>query len=181
AYGAGETASSTVIASEAKQSMAPQVEAWIASSLSLLAMTARPAAIASHRRAQYPGRELSAAEGKALALGRLAGSGFQHQVEDALAAFLHALLAVEDGAAIDVHVVFHPLVHRRVGGELDGRRRLAAEHAAAAGGEADEIGAACHLPGRSDRVVAGRVHEHKALLGARLRIMPHIAHPPPPS
>ena len=33
----------------------------------------------------------------------------QHQVENPLAALLHGLLAVEDGAAIDVHVVFHAL------------------------------------------------------------------------
>ena len=38
-----------------------------------------------------------------------------------------ALFAVEDGAAVDVHVFFHALVHRRVGGELHRRRGLAAE------------------------------------------------------
>src|ERR1700743_2667010 len=65
----------------------------------------------SHRRAKHPGSELGAAEIKTLAFGRLAGGGFQHEVEDQLAAFLHTLLAVEDGAAIDVHVVFHALVH----------------------------------------------------------------------
>ena len=65
----------------------------------------------------------------------LAGGRLQHQVENALAALLHRLLAVEDSAAIDV--VFHTLVHRRVGRELDRRRGLAAEHEAAAGGEAD--------------------------------------------
>ena len=78
---------------------------------------------------------------------------------------LHALLAVEDGAAIDVHVVFHPLVHRRVGRKLDRGRRLAPEHAAAPGGEADEVGAARHLTRRRHRVVAGRVHEDKTLFG----------------
>src|ERR1700749_3149761 len=98
--------------------------------------------VALHRRSEHPRRELGAAEIKALALGRLARGGLEDEVEDALAAFLHALLAVEDGAAIDVHVVFHALVHGRVGGKLDRGRRLAAEHAAAAGGEADEVGAA---------------------------------------
>ena len=71
-------------------------------------------------------------------------------------ALLHRLLAVEDGAAVDVHVVFHALVQRRVGRDLDRRRGLAAEHAAAAGGEADDVGAARDLAGRGDRVVAGR-------------------------
>src|ERR1700728_3501783 len=118
-------------------------------------------AAALHRSPKYPGREFGAAEIEAFALGRLTGSGFQHQVENPLAALLHALLAVEDGAAIDVHVVFHALVHRRVGRKLDRGRRLAAEHTAAAGGEADEIGASSHLPRRRDRVVAGRIHEHK--------------------
>ena len=61
------------------------------------------------------------------------------------------------------------LIHRRVGRKLDRRRRLAAEHAAAPGGEADEVGAARDLPGGRHRVVAGRVHEHEALLGDRLR------------
>src|SRR3954469_18683535 len=82
---------------------------------------------ALHRRPKDPRRELGAAKVKTFALGRLAGRGFQHQIEDALAAFLHALFAVEDGAAIDVHVVFHALVHGRVGGELDGGCWLAAE------------------------------------------------------
>src|SRR5882672_11722602 len=100
-----------------------------------------------HRGPKHPRRKLGAAEIKTLALGRLARCGLQHQLKDALAALLHGLLAVEDGAAIDVHVVFHPGVHRRVGRKLDRRRGLAAEHAAAAGGEANEVGAARHLPG----------------------------------
>src|ERR1700733_6626439 len=72
-----------------------------------------------HRSPKHPGREFGAAEIEAFALGRLAGGGFQHQVENPLAALLHRLLAVEDGATIDVHVVFHTLVHRRVGRKLD--------------------------------------------------------------
>src|ERR1700735_5182638 len=107
----------------------------------------------SHRRAQHPWRKLSPAEVKALALGRLAGGGFQHEVENALAALLHGFLAVEDGAAVDVHVVFHAPVHRRIGRELDRGRGLAAKYAAASGREADQIGAAGALPGRRYRVV----------------------------
>src|SRR3954465_14044540 len=108
-----------------------------------------------HGSPEHPWREFGTAEVKALALGRLSRGGLQHEIENALAALLHRLLAVEDGAAIDVHVLFHPLEHRRVGGELDRWRGLAAEHAASASGEADEIGAAGDLPGRRDRVVAG--------------------------
>src|ERR1700709_325948 len=89
-----------------------------------------------HRRPKHPGREFGAAEVETFGVCRLAGGGLEHEVEDALAALLHALLAVEDGAAIDVHVVFHALEHRRIGRELDGGRRLAAEHAAASRGEA---------------------------------------------
>src|SRR3981081_769844 len=39
-----------------------------------------------HRRAKHPWRKLGAAEIKTLALGRRAGGGLQHQIEDALAA-----------------------------------------------------------------------------------------------
>src|SRR5271154_6423762 len=118
-----------------------------------------------HRRAEHPGREFGAAKVKTLALGGLAGGGLEHQVENPLAALLHRFLTVEDGAAIDVHVVFHALVHRRVGRKLDRWRGLAAEYAAAPRREADEIGAACHLPRCRDRVVAGCIHKDKTLLG----------------
>src|ERR1700733_12359338 len=127
-----------------------------------------------HRRAEYPGSEFGAAEIEALALGRLARGGLEHQVENALAALLHRFLAIEDGAAIDVHVIFHALEHRRVGGELDRGRGLAAEHAAATGGEADEIGAAGDLAGGRDRVVAGRVHEDKTLFCHGLGVVDDI-------
>src|SRR5450631_3367373 len=104
----------------------------------------------SHRRAEYPWREFGAAEIKALALGRLARGGLEDQVENALAARLHRFLAVEDGAAIDVHVLFHAPIHRRIGRKFDGWRGLAAEHAAAPRGEADEVGAAGDLSGGRD-------------------------------
>src|ERR1700733_731022 len=127
-----------------------------------------------HRRAEYPGRKFGAAKIEALALGRLARSRLEHQVENPLTALLYRLLAVEDGAAVDVHVVFHARVHGRVGRELDRGRRLAAEYAAAPGGEADEIGASGHLPRRRNRVVAGRIHEDKALLGDGFRIVEDV-------
>src|SRR5947208_2413750 len=99
-----------------------------------------------HRRSEDPRGEFGTPAIKAFALGRLARGGLEHQIENALAARLYGLLAVENGAAIDVHVVFHALEHRRVGCKLDRGSRLAAEHAAAPGGEADEIGAAGDLP-----------------------------------
>jgi hypothetical protein len=109
-----------------------------------------------------------------LALGGRARGRAQHQVEDALAALLHGFLAVEDGAAVHVHVLLHAVIHGGVGRELDRWRRLAAEHAAAAGGEAHQIGPARHLPGGGHRVVARRVHEHEALLRHLLGIAHHI-------
>ena len=63
------------------------------------------------------------------------------------------------------------LVDVGVGGDLDRGRRLAAIGRAAAGGEAEDVGAARHLAGRRDRIVAGRVHEHEALLGHRVGIV----------
>src|SRR5579863_1577616 len=126
---------------------------------------------ALHRRAQYPRREFGAAEVEAFALGRLPRSGLEHEIENALTALLHGLLAIQDGAAIDVHIVFHPLVHRRVGRKLDRGRGLAAEHAAAPGGEADEIGAARDLACGRHRVVARRIHEHETLLGDGLGVV----------
>src|SRR6185437_11145701 len=62
----------------------------------------RFSAASSHRCAEHPGREFSAAKIKTLALGRLSRGGPEHQLENALAALLHGLFAVEDGAAIDV-------------------------------------------------------------------------------
>ena len=55
--------------------------------------------------------------------------------------------AVEDVAAVDVHVVLHAAVGVVVGGELDRGRRLEAEGRAAAGGEGDDV-AAARPPGR---------------------------------
>jgi hypothetical protein len=108
----------------------------------------------AHRSPKHPRRELRTAEIKRLALGRLARGHLQHQIEDARSALLHGLVAIKNGAAIDVRVVFHAPIHRRVGREFDRGRGLAVEHAAAAGGEADQVGAAGHLPGCRHRVVA---------------------------
>src|SRR5690606_37405434 len=45
------------------------------------------------------------------------------------------------------------------------RRRLAAIGRAAARGEGEDVRSAGYLTGRSDWVVAGRIHEHETLLG----------------
>jgi hypothetical protein len=74
----------------------------------LRCITALDTCQASHRRAQHPWRELRGAEVELLALRSLARRHAQHQLEDALAALLHALIAVEDRAAVHVHVVCHP-------------------------------------------------------------------------
>src|SRR5258708_13920472 len=129
---------------------------------------------ALHHRADLPGLELVLAEAELLALGLLAASHVQDQLEDALAAFGHALRAVDDGAAIDVHVVGHALVERRVGRELDRGRRLAAEDRAAAGGEADHVRAGSDLARRRYRIVARRVHEHEASGLHRLGVVDHV-------
>src|SRR5215472_10826023 len=85
-----------------------------------------------HHRAELPGREFVLAEAELLALALLARSGVEHELEDALAHVLDGGAAVGDRAAVDVHVVAHALEERRVGGELQAGRGLAAEDRAAA-------------------------------------------------
>ena len=83
---------------------------------------------------------------------------------------MNGFFAFKDGAAVDVHVVFHAVEHGCVGGELDRWRGFAAEDAAAAGGETHEVGATGHLAGGGDRVVAGGVHEDEAAGRHRLGV-----------
>ncbi len=66
-----------------------------------------PRAVPTSSRLAPTARSPPRTEIERLALGLLAGGGPRHQVENALAALLHGFLAVQDGAAIDVHVVFH--------------------------------------------------------------------------
>src|SRR5689334_10741213 len=99
----------------------------------------------SHRRADDPWREFGGPEVELLALGPLAGGDAQHQLENPLPGLLHGFVAIEDGAAVHVHVVLDVLVHRRIGRKLDRGRRFAAEDAAAAGGEAHQVRAAGDL------------------------------------
>src|SRR5207302_2980001 len=117
------------------------------------------------------GPQLVLAVAELLALRLAAGRGLQYQAEEALARFGDRLRAVDDRAAVEVHVVF--LVHeeRRVGRELERGRGLAAVRRAAAGGEADHVGAARHLAGRRDRVVARRIHVYEAVGNYRLGVL----------
>src|SRR5581483_3537151 len=101
---------------------------------------------ASHRRPDLPGHELVVAVAQKLALGLLPRGDAQDGVEDLLALGLDRD-AVEDVAAIDVHVVHHAAIDVAVGGELDGGRRLAAIGRAAPRGEGQHVAAACHLAG----------------------------------
>src|SRR6185503_7691898 len=98
----------------------------------------RPRSPDLHHRAELPGRELVVAEAERLALRLLARGRLEDQLEDARADLGDALLAVDDGAAVDVHVVGHVAVEGGVGRQLQRRRRLAAEDRAAARGEADD-------------------------------------------
>src|SRR5579862_3896739 len=79
--------------------------------------------------------------------------------------------AVEDVAAIDVHVVDHPPIGVVIGGELDRRRRLAPVGGAATRGEGKDVGAPGDLTGRRNRIVAGRVHKDEAFGGHRLGVV----------
>ena len=75
-----------------------------------------------------------------LLVGRTAGHVEDH-VEEPAADVLDRL-AFQDRTGVHVHVGDHPLVHRRVGRELDARRRLQPQHAAAARREDQHIGPA---------------------------------------
>ena len=85
-------------------------------------------------------------------------------------------LAVEDFAGVDVHVVDHPLVHRRVAGDFDAGGWLEADATAAAGGEADDVAAAGHEAGDAGGVEAGGVHDDEPLGGDRLGVLVDLGH-----
>src|SRR5262245_61979054 len=72
-----------------------------------------------HDRADLPRREFVVAEAQALGLAALTGCDLQHQIEDARAHLLDRALAVQNAAAVEVHVLRHATVHLGVGRELD--------------------------------------------------------------
>src|SRR4029078_8448454 len=90
----------------------------------------------SHHGADDPWRELFLAHAGELPLAALARGHGDDLLED-LTADGRQRRALDDHAAVVVHVLFHVPVHQRVGPQLDRGPRLAAEHRAAAGGEAD--------------------------------------------
>src|SRR5437764_13699685 len=124
----------------------------------------------SHHRADLPRHEFVLAVAMLFALAVLTGRRGEHEAEDALAHLLDRGLAVDDLAAVDVHVLLLPLPQHRVRRELERWRGRAAVGGAASGGEADHVGAAGHLAGGTHRVVAGRVHVDEAVRGHRLRV-----------
>src|SRR2546421_505614 len=107
-----------------------------------MAISDRLITLSSHCGAKRPRRELVVAVAELLALGLRARRGFEDQPEKALACLGNRLGAVDDRAAVEVHVVFLVREERRIGGELERWRRLAAVGRAASGGEADHVGAA---------------------------------------
>src|SRR6266508_3542524 len=128
-----------------------------------------------HYRPDDPGGEFLFADAGELALRSLA-RGDRHDLLEDLPSHLRQRRALEDDAAVDIHVLLHVAVHERVGGELDRGHGLAAEHRAAAGGEADEVAAAGHETGDGDGIVPRRVHEDEAARGDRLAVEEHVGH-----
>jgi hypothetical protein len=124
----------------------------------------------SHGRAHDPRVELLLADALGLAQAGLARRDGYYLLED-LAPNLLDARSLQHAAGVDIHVAAHAIVGHAVGGDLDARRGLEAEAAAATGGEGDDIAAAGHLPGRRDWVVAGCVHVGEAARCYRLGIL----------
>ena len=100
----------------------------------------------------------------------LARSSIEQQLEQFGAEFVDGLAAVENRAAVQIHVVGLTLPQRGVGRELHRRRGRAAVGRPAPGGEADQVRATGHLSRRRNRVVARCIHEHQAGCLDRLRV-----------
>src|SRR6516225_10805127 len=129
---------------------------------------AQPAA--SHHGADLPRDKFVVAIAELFRLGAFARSHRDHLVKN-LAALLLDGDAVEDVAAVDVHVLFLAAEGVVVGGELDRRRRLEAEGGPATGGEGDDVAARGDLAGDADRIIAGRIHENETARADRLGIV----------
>src|SRR5262245_14346784 len=106
----------------------------------------------SHGGADLPGHEFVVAVAQKLALGLFPRGDAQYGVENLLPLGLDRD-AVENVAAIDIHVVEHAAVNVVVGGELDRRRRLAAIGRAATRRKTEQVAATRHLARRRDGVV----------------------------
>ena len=87
----------------------------------------------------------------------------EDMLEDLTAHLLDADRAFDDGTAIDVHILGDPLVHGGIRGDLDAGRGFVARDRTASRGEAHDVRAARDLPRHGGGIIAGRVHEDKAL------------------
>src|SRR5690349_14970405 len=103
----------------------------------------------SHHRADLPGHEFVVAIAEGFRLRLLAGRNRNHLGEN-LSALLVDRDAIQNIAAVDVHVFFLALPGVVVGGKLDRRRRLEAERRTASRREGDHIAAGCDLAGDAD-------------------------------
>ncbi len=97
----------------------------------------------------------------------------QDEVKYAPAVILNRLFAVDDGSAIDIHVVSHASIEGAIRRKLERRRRLAAEDAAAAGRKHTDVAAASDQAGHAHWIVPRRVHETKSRRANGLSIFIH--------
>src|SRR6266403_1416976 len=72
-----------------------------------------------HCGADLPRLEFVVADAQGLGFGLVAGRRAQDQLEDAPAVILNRFLAIDDGPAIDVHVVSHAPIEGAIRGELE--------------------------------------------------------------
>ncbi len=116
----------------------------------------------SQHRPDLPGVEFLFADALTLALGAFGHSATSRINSNIRRPALSTDSPSSTVPAFEVHVVDHPLVHRRIRGDLDARRRLQAEHAAAPGGENQDVRAAGHETSRAGGVITRGVHEDQA-------------------
>ena len=64
----------------------------------------------------HPGNKFFFAHAHHLGFGLFTGRTGNDLLENLLSLFLNARRAIDDVTAVDVHVIFHPQIHRRVGG-----------------------------------------------------------------
>ncbi|MNG23554.1 hypothetical protein D3C84_1081740 [compost metagenome] len=98
----------------------------------------------------------------------------QQALEDFLAHLPDGLVAVDDLAAVDVHVITHAVEHGRIARQFEGGCRDRAKARTTTCGERDHVGTAGDLAGRGDRVVARRIHKDQASGRHRVGVFVHI-------
>lgn len=85
-----------------------------------------PPAVKLHHDTHLPGAEFQSADAVCLAAWLATRCDVQDGLEDLPSDVFHAGAPIGDDAAVDVHIIGHALVHRRIGGQLDARHGLAA-------------------------------------------------------